>query len=197
MGDKYRFIAALDKRSGITRMRGSLMTLGQTQPPADPPPTWKEKDESRRAIYLAYLDDFARIGSRHETTRSFYITVLTLLLGLIALGGPGGVFEAIRWHFFVALGLVGIIVCVAWGSHMKSFGSLFKAKRQTLEKLEAQGPLPLQPFMTEATVQEKRTRLSDIDRYLAWAFGILFACLVVAKFVSDGPAPSVPWCQCE
>ncbi len=146
--------------------------------------TEKEADESKRALYLAYLDDFARIGSRQETMRTFYVSIVTLLLGLVGLAGTDEVFAPVRRPFFVAVGCAGIVVCLAWRWHMVSFGSLFASKRKALEALERKAKFRLQPFVTEAKVQERRTHLSTIDQLVAIGFFLLFAFFLIAKAVT-------------
>src|SRR6266850_2258577 len=146
------------------------------------PANWKDLDESKRALYVAYLDDFGRIGSRHETVRAFYLTILTLLLGLVASAGVGGGFEAIRWQFLFALGLVGMIICIAWACHMSAFQSLFDLKRETLRKLEGNADFPIKPFTREAAGEDpKRTHTTKIDKWVALSFLVLFILLLGVK----------------
>jgi len=143
-------------------------------------PTWKELDDSRRGLYVAYLEDLGRIGGRHETVRQFYFSILTALSGLLVLVGQGGVFEKIKAEFLVVVAIVGIIICGAWFLHMFSFGTLFHAKRATLQKLEAD--LLLKPFGIEQTVRSKwYIRLTIVDRLAAAAFFALFVALLNAK----------------
>ena len=158
-----------------------------------PPLTRKEEDDSKRALYQSYLDDFARIGSRHEAVRTFYISVLTVLSGLTALTGKDGAFQALKSEFFYALAVVGIIICVAWILHMEAFATLFRAKRNTLKDLETDAKFLLSPFTKEAAHLDAkpysvfgkrlvRVRLSRVDQLVAGAFLLLFGLLLFDFF---------------
>ena len=55
--------------------------------------------------YKAYMQDVANIGSRHETARGFYLSVLTALLAFVALSGKDGPLNGIGANLFIVLSL--------------------------------------------------------------------------------------------
>jgi hypothetical protein len=134
----------------------------------------KESAEIKVGLYKAYLDDLGRLGGRHETIRAFYLSVISALFTFLGLASPTGVLLDERIASKLSVAVVGILVCVSWLLHMKSFGQLFKAKIGVLEDLEA--TLLLQPFTTEnrRLANVNRTRITDVDQKLAAAAGVLF-----------------------
>ena len=173
---KLSKVGLIGKTSVITVQR-----VGAAPPVQQAVPGWKELDDSKRALYSAYLDDLGRIGSRQENIRTYYVSLLTLLLGLLALAGNDGIFQSIRWEFLAALGAIGMTICIAWRAHMASFGVLFQLKRHVLIELEADGLFLLRPFTTEQQFSVDRTRFSAIDQRVALVFFVLFLLLAGYK----------------
>ena len=128
----------------------------------------KSEKEIRFDVFKAYLDDLGRIGGRHETLRQYYITVVSALASFLSLAGGQGMLQGVQQGTTV-VGLAGILVCLAWFLHMRSFAAIFKAKIATLRHIES--GLPVEPFAKEDSVLEKtKSRdLTTADRFLALA----------------------------
>ena len=75
-------------------------------------------------MYKAYLEDLGRIGGRHENARKFYISVISALFVFLSMAGTGGLFANVQGWVFGVVGIVGILICLAWFDHMTSFGKL-------------------------------------------------------------------------
>jgi len=105
-------------------------------------------------MYKAYLEDLGRIGGRHENARKFYISVISALFVFLSMAGTGGLFANVQGWVFGVVGIVGILICLAWFDHMTSFGKLYFAKLETLRSLEADLKL-LKPFATETAILMK------------------------------------------
>src|SRR5262245_44669144 len=118
------------------------------------------------AIYASYVEDIGRIGSRHETVRAFYITLLTALFTFLASA-----------EVHALLGGIGVAVCFAWALHMRTFREIYKKKFDALREIEKN--LPLKPFTAEGT--PPRVHVTAVDQGLAVVVGVLFVLLWVLK----------------
>ncbi len=79
------------------------------------------------------------------------------------------------------VGLVGILICLAWWLHMWRFANLFTAKSETLRGIEE--AFPVRPFSIEETkrARMRSLRLTTVDRVVAVVFIVLFVALVCLK----------------
>jgi hypothetical protein len=148
--------------------------VGQRRTPEEGMAVVKTDTDTIVDLYKAYLDDFGRVGSRHETLRGFYLSVVSALFVFLSLGGSEPALLTIRRDVRIVAAVVGILICGSWFMHMWSFGALFKAKRKVLA--DAEVPFPFKPFTNEATALKGswRMRLTVIDRWVAAFFIGLF-----------------------
>jgi hypothetical protein len=161
-------------------------------------------------LYKAGLEDLGRIGARHETLRTFYLSVVSALFVLLSAAGPTGALLHMLPAVQLLVGGVGVLISVSWFRHMGSFGALFKAKLDALEMAEKL--LPFQPVATErwllgggtpAELEEAKklppeaaaakppaterrplgryVPLTQTDRLVAVVFMVLFAALAFLK----------------
>lgn len=139
-----------------------------------------DKDrEVAAAIYQAYLEDLGRIGSRHETLRAFYVSLISALFVFLSLGGADGALIELRRQAQILIALIGALISVSWFLHMWSLAVLFSAKLHTLCEIEEK--LPLQPFSLERKYlsRVRRVRITVADRVIALIFAILFFSLLL------------------
>jgi hypothetical protein len=160
---------------------------------------YKKQADVQIQVYKAYLEDLGRIGGRHENSRKFYITVMSALFVFLSLAGKDGVFVNVQGAVLVIVAVVGIVVCLAWLEHMRSFGALYLAKLGTLRRLEAdmEKYQLLKPFTLETEALTKReprgggeaplkwryTPLTVVDRIAPAASALLFAGMLIFKFL--------------
>jgi hypothetical protein len=154
--------------------------------------TNSEQSKISIQMYQAYLEDIGRIGSRHENARTFYVSAMSALFVFLAMAGTDGLFENVRGPVLKVVAAVGILVCLSWFEHMRSFGTLFGAKLNTLHKLEdaLEKNSPIKPFTEEATVllNPKKHRnkwsyspITLVDRFTPLGFLSLFVLLAFLK----------------
>jgi hypothetical protein len=89
--------------------------------------------------YKAYLQDLGNIGTRYTTANGFYLSVITALLGILALTKAGEVFAASQRLLELAIPTFAILVCWAWWRSVRFYGNLFRCKFSVLRELEKQG----------------------------------------------------------
>jgi hypothetical protein len=150
------------------------------------------RHDSDSGIYTAYLTDLGRIGGRHENSRKFYISVMSALFVFLSLAGKDAVFFKVQDQVLRIVALVGVLICLAWFEHMRSFGKLYLAKLSTLRALEEdlKEHRPLQPFQIETDLllhpKKKKLRfrytpLTLVDRIIPLASALLFLSLLQFK----------------
>jgi len=135
--------------------------------------------------YKAYMQDVANIGSRHETARAFYLSVLSALLAFVALAGTDGPLSDISSNLFVVISLGAIAICVLWFLQTLSFGALYSAKLEQLHKMEER--LPFKNFTNEHEVLKedwKYFQLTNVECFVASIFIILFIAALVLNSCS-------------
>jgi hypothetical protein len=140
-------------------------------------------DSCRCEQYKSYLSDVANIGSRHENSRRFYMSVISALFVLLSMGKPDGVFAAFTGPVVWLVGFVGLLLCLAWILHMQAFGALYAAKFTVLRELETEAKLfPLFKREWEALQNDTRYRhLTRLDLWVPVLFAIVFVALVFIK----------------
>ncbi len=62
--------------------------------------------------YKAYLGDLGNIGTRRFTSNGFYLSVITALLGVLALAKPGDGFTDLQPTLRLAVPIFAILVCL-------------------------------------------------------------------------------------
>jgi hypothetical protein len=140
----------------------------------------KSPPEIRVDLFKAYLEDLGRVGGRHETLRQFYLSVISALATILGLAGKDGILKGVH-EAAVVVGLVGVLIGVAWFLHMGRFADIFSAKGETLEDLESD--LPAKLFTTERAKLKggQYLRLTSVDQVVAFCFIVLFAALAYMK----------------
>lgn len=130
--------------------------------------------------YKAYMQDLANIGSRHETARAFYLSVLSALLAFVALAGKDGPLNSIGIHLFELISVGAIAICVLWLANTLSFAALYHAKLAQLTKMEEK--LPYQNFaaeLIELKVDWRYFQLTTVEGFVASVFITLFLVALV------------------
>ena len=137
-------------------------------------------DPCRCEQYKSYLQDLGNIGTRHENTRRFYLGVVSALFVFLSLTGKDG---PIHGPVFVLVGITGILLCIVWAAHMKSFGALYGAKFSVLRMMEDQQGL-FHAFDEEYKLLRANPRykfLTFLDSITPALFAVLFIALLFFK----------------
>jgi hypothetical protein len=122
-----------------------------TQPPAPQPPFLDQ--------YKAYIGDLGNFGTRYTTTNGFYLSVITALLGILALTKAGDVFQEQGKYLGLAVSAFAILVCLVWARSVASYRKLFGIKFTVLREMEKDGHL----FPIYKREDDLRGRLSLLD----------------------------------
>lgn len=136
--------------------------------------------------YKGYMQDVANIGTRHETARGFYLSVLSALLAFVALAGKDGPLNGIGSHFFVVISVGAIAICGLWLIHTLSFAALYQAKLIRLHVMEEK--LPFRNFAAEFETLKgdwRYVRLTTVECWVASIFMLLFAVALVLNLCAE------------
>ena len=146
--------------------------------------------------YKAYLEDIGRIGERYESSKNFYITVISALFTFLALAGKeGGIFTLDKPFLWLVAGF-GVGLCTIWIAHTHSVTVLFRFKFKILAEIEQEAKLHpaieheslwlSKPCSRPADLQDlKFTPVTPINIRVAVLFIILFIALPFLKTVLE------------
>src|SRR5712692_4379653 len=95
-----------------------------------------ERNKDYIEQYKSYLQDVGNIGTRHENSRRFFLSVVSALFVFLSMAGKDGPLKVVEGPVKTLVGIVGIILCVVWVMHMQSFGAIYRAKFDVLRAIE-------------------------------------------------------------
>lgn len=107
--------------------------------PAGPDP----REPSQEALieqYKAYMADLGNLGARYSTAQSFYFTMVSALLGVVAIKADAGLGKSLTPVFAVVMLFVAGI-CYVWRSTVLFYNGLFYRKFTVLKELEVKAHL--------------------------------------------------------
>ena len=110
-------------------------------PPAKPAPPIADNPERILEQYKAYLSDLGNIGTRSATANGFYLSVITALLGVLALTKKDESYVALQNVLGIAIPISALLICWVWRDTMHFYKQLFLIKFKILRQLERLGGL--------------------------------------------------------
>ena len=96
--------------------------MGPPSAPSQPTPA------SLLDQYQAYLGDLGNFGMRYTTANGFYLSVITALLGILALAKPGQNLSGLSSVLLVVLPFFACLVCGVWFRTILFYREQFKIK---------------------------------------------------------------------
>src|SRR6266478_8489083 len=113
----------------------------QRPPPTPPPAATASNPPAILEQYKAYLQDVGNIGTRYTTSNAFYMSVITALLGILALTKLGEGLAELKTILGLAVPAFAIMLCWLWSQTVKFYRTLFKEKFDVLRDLQLLGGL--------------------------------------------------------
>ena len=128
--------------------------------------------ETLVAQYNAYVADLGTVGSRYSTSQTFYMSVVTGLVAVVAFVKDSP-FSGHRNLITAAVLFFLALVCFAWWKTLSFYHDHFAAKLAVLKKMEERGTL-FRIFHEEWNIlQAKKTNeLIDTERMVPLIVGI-------------------------
>ena len=137
-------------------------------------------------IYKLYLEMADRISERREKANSFFLTVNTALVALLAKDAFGDVDHSKALEFLVPLS--AMVLCYLWYRIVRSYRDLNSAKFKIVHEIERE--MPLRPYDAEweSVGRGKRKDLylpfTHVEQTVPWLFLGFHTALVLT---------AVPW----
>jgi hypothetical protein len=137
-------------------------------------------------LYKLAVESADRVTARRGTANSFYLTVQTAFIAVLAVAAPQGP-QPPTWQAAVA-STAGVTLSVCWWLQLRSYRDLNRAKFEVIIEVEKQ--LPVKVFTDEWNSLKKdpirpwRQRYSElgtVERVVPWIFAGLYVTLFVAE----------------
>lgn len=122
--------------------------------------------------YKAKLSDLGNLGTRQSSMTTYYISIVSALIGLLALKEPA--LSQIDPAIVLMICGAGLLICLLWFFTVTYFRRLFYTKLSILESMER--TLPYQTFAQEFTMLHPSQKHSWLwyERFIPVVFGLLF-----------------------
>jgi len=144
-------------------------------PPAPPVPPQAVLEQ-----YKAKLADLGNLGSRQTAMTTYYVSILSALLGILAFKDRG--LSAIDPVIVIMVGAGGMLVSVLWFFGISFFRDLFRVKLKMLEQIEESMPFETFKLEYRELIQSRRDGWLRVERLVPAIFGALFLMLLIARF---------------
>lgn len=125
--------------------------------------------------YKSYISDVTGVGTRHTQANTWYVSLLSALLVIIGLTNKQGALGDIGPLARAAVALLGILLCLAWHMHVRSYGLLYKAKFEVLREMEKALAFPV--------YQRELERLTASRYFFFTRIEMIMTLLLAAPFV--------------
>ncbi len=90
--------------------------------------------------YKLYVEMADRISARRSDTNKFYISLLTALLVILSIVVEKNILSNIQGFVFIAIGILGIALCLVWLVNIRSYSQLNSGKFKVIHEMEKQLP---------------------------------------------------------
>ena len=147
--------------------------------------------------YKAYVADLGSLGSQAATTFSFYLTIVSGLIAVVALKKANRPIEEYFATVPIVVFIVIAFVCWTWWLTAQSFATIFAAKFFVLRKMEGEIP-GLYPMFTIQSERYTSSILGDQSWLIrVVGFGALLMALAgigwqIKKWRERHPQPAFP-----
>jgi hypothetical protein len=130
----------------------------------------------------------AHISSQRNNINSFYISLLSLLIGGVLLSDQLMVEHPLaRTIILILILIVGNTCCVTWVKQVDKCKRINYQKYQIIEQLEARLPANVLSYESSIPTTQKKTAvdkaLSDYEKSLAIVFGTAITLIVITMLV--------------
>ena len=134
-------------------------------------------------LYKAYLADLSGIGSRLTSMTTYYTSIVTALVGVLAIKEKQII--QIDLYIVMAVCFSGCVVSMLWFSGISFFRALFRAKFYVISEMEKH--LTYQPFTKESSkfLEYSNRGWLKLERFVPISFFLLFLSIGTFRLVSS------------
>ena len=136
-------------------------------------------------LYKLAVEMADRVSARRGTTNTFYLTVQTTFVAVLAIAAPQDA-STPTWQAGVA-SATGVLVSVSWWLQLRSYRLLNSAKFDVINEIEKE--LPIKIYTEEWLILKQKqltpwrkryVELGHVERIVPWVFAALYVTLFVA-----------------
>ena len=137
--------------------------------------------------YKIYVEMTDQVSTRRSQTNRFYVSLLSGLLALLSLVVSKGGIGQIPVVLFVAVAILGILLCLLWHVNIRVYRQLNWGKFQVINEMEQH--LPFQPYDKEWKILQEGKRgkryvgLSKVEQFVPFIVALPFLLLLVHSFL--------------
>lgn len=151
----------------------------------------EEFNEHLLEQYTMYAEMADRVSERRLKTNQFYISLLSVLLAILSFvvsKEASSSFGGIQNIVFVAVALLGIVLCVVWYANINSYKQLNKLKFRVVHEMEQNLPFACYDREWEVLKEEEKkgenkyNRLTKVEKYVPFIMGIPYILLLIFAF---------------
>jgi|CZKK01.1.fsa_nt_gi hypothetical protein len=166
------------------------------------PPLGDLKTSDYMEQYKAYLADLGNIGTRYATVQGFYMSVISALLGLLALTDSTKegqkLFGTLPAPTLIVVCVFSSLLCVVWSLTISFYLKLFGAKISVLKQLEEYLPVACFELEYKKLTETKAGRnpqlpsLLRVEKYVPFVLIVFFVALAGIRLYG-GRKDMMPW----
>lgn len=120
--------------------------------------------------YKLYVEMADRISARRAQVNRFYISLLTGLLALISIVINRNIFVSIQNVVFLAIAILGLILCYLWYINIRSYRQLNTGKFRVIHEMEQKLPFPCYDreweILGEGKEAKKYLQLTHVEQFV-------------------------------
>jgi hypothetical protein len=138
--------------------------------------------------YKLYVEMADRVSNRRNLANTFFLTLHTLLLGVIGFSFEKGPALNERWVIFFPLAAV-LLLCAAWWLIVRSYRQLNTGKYLVVGEFEKR--LPASPYWSaewkalgEGKDAKKYIPLTHVENWVPIVFAFLYVIIALAIYFS-------------
>ncbi len=127
-------------------------------------------------VYPVFIEDTARLSDRRQTTNNIYLSVNSVLLGVVAFLAQQGHLESFTFLIIeVFVAAAGFIIASQWHHLLRKYRELLSLRYRVLEEIENLPEFPGVAGMYAREHKENIGGFSDIEARIPRIFQGLYA----------------------
>ena len=137
--------------------------------------------------YKMYVEMADRVSARRQQVGSFYISILSGLLGLLAINNKE-LFSGSQNIVLLSISILGITLCILWNANINSYKQLNSLKFKVIHEMEANLPFACYEREWEILKESKSNvryfRLTAIEKYVPFVLCIPYTIILIQALIS-------------
>lgn len=138
--------------------------------------------------YKLFVEMADRVSTRRGQTNRFYVALLSGLFALLTIIIGTEYFSDLHIIVFMAVGILGTLLCVLWFVNIRSYRQLNSGKFNVIHEMEKQLPFPCYDDEWKILKKRKYLRLTRVEQIIPLAmifpYAILLAYSLIISFSS-------------